>query len=180
MSTRKRIGPPLIWPSAMKWPSAPAARVMLCALEPEPPLLWVWPRCSTLRLPSTSMVARSLLDGDQRDAAGALPDLHRPRRAAVDRQDGRLGRRMCRPGKRRPPWPPRPRSSARSAIECRTMKPVAIFRHARSEGPAYFATYLERRAIPWKLFALDEGPRGAQGRAQVFRARLHGRADERQ
>ena len=37
------------------------------------------------------------------------------------------------------------------------MKPVAIFRHARSEGPAYFATYLERRTIPWKLFPLDEG-----------------------
>ncbi|MBI1943568.1 MAG: type 1 glutamine amidotransferase [Betaproteobacteria bacterium] len=37
------------------------------------------------------------------------------------------------------------------------MKPVAIFRHARSEGPAYFATYLERRAIPWQLIALDEG-----------------------
>lgn len=37
------------------------------------------------------------------------------------------------------------------------MKPVAIFRHARSEGPAYFATYLERREIPWKLIALDEG-----------------------
>jgi GMP synthase-like glutamine amidotransferase len=37
------------------------------------------------------------------------------------------------------------------------MKPVAIFRFARSEGPAYFATYLERKAIPWKLFALDEG-----------------------
>ncbi len=37
------------------------------------------------------------------------------------------------------------------------MKPVAIFRHARSEGPAYFAIYLERRAIPWKLFPLDEG-----------------------
>jgi GMP synthase-like glutamine amidotransferase len=37
------------------------------------------------------------------------------------------------------------------------MKPVAIFRHARSEGPAYFATYLERKAIPWKLIALDEG-----------------------
>jgi GMP synthase-like glutamine amidotransferase len=36
------------------------------------------------------------------------------------------------------------------------MKPVAIFRHARSEGPAYFATYLERKAIPWKLIALDE------------------------
>jgi GMP synthase-like glutamine amidotransferase len=37
------------------------------------------------------------------------------------------------------------------------MKPVAIFRHVRSEGPAYFATYLERRAIAWKLIALDEG-----------------------
>jgi GMP synthase-like glutamine amidotransferase len=37
------------------------------------------------------------------------------------------------------------------------MKPVAIFRHARSEGPAYFATYLQRRGIPWKLVALDEG-----------------------
>jgi GMP synthase-like glutamine amidotransferase len=37
------------------------------------------------------------------------------------------------------------------------MKPVAIFRHARSEGPAYFATYLEGRAIPWKVIALDEG-----------------------
>ena len=48
-------------------------------------------------------------------------------------------------------------SRARSAIEWSFMKPVAIFRHARSEGPAYFATYLERRTIPWKLFALDEG-----------------------
>ncbi len=37
------------------------------------------------------------------------------------------------------------------------MKPVAIFRHVRSEGPAYFATYLERRTIPWKLIPLDEG-----------------------
>jgi GMP synthase-like glutamine amidotransferase len=37
------------------------------------------------------------------------------------------------------------------------MKPVAIFRTSRSEGPGYFATYLERRSVPWKLFALDEG-----------------------
>jgi GMP synthase-like glutamine amidotransferase len=37
------------------------------------------------------------------------------------------------------------------------MKPVAIFRASPSEGPAYFATYLERRSIPWKLVALDEG-----------------------
>jgi GMP synthase-like glutamine amidotransferase len=37
------------------------------------------------------------------------------------------------------------------------MKPVAIFRAARSEGPGHFATYLERRDIPWKLVAMDEG-----------------------
>src|SRR5688572_30929660 len=43
------------------------------------------------------------------------------------------------------------------AIKCRSMKPVGIFRHARSEGPGYFATYLERRSIPWQLVALDEG-----------------------
>lgn len=37
------------------------------------------------------------------------------------------------------------------------MKPVAIFRHARSEGPAYFATVLERKSIAFTLIALDEG-----------------------
>jgi GMP synthase-like glutamine amidotransferase len=37
------------------------------------------------------------------------------------------------------------------------MKPVGIFRHARSEGPGYFATYLERRSINWQLVALDDG-----------------------
>jgi GMP synthase-like glutamine amidotransferase len=37
------------------------------------------------------------------------------------------------------------------------MKPVGIFRSARSEGPAYFASYLERRSIPWQLVPLDEG-----------------------
>ena len=34
---------------------------------------------------------------------------------------------------------------------------MAIFRSARSEGPAYFASYLERRGIAWQLIALDEG-----------------------
>jgi GMP synthase-like glutamine amidotransferase len=45
------------------------------------------------------------------------------------------------------------------------MKPVAIFRHAPTEGPGYFATVLERKAIPWKMIALDEGravPRDAR------------------
>ena len=37
------------------------------------------------------------------------------------------------------------------------MKPIAIFRHTRSEGPGYFASYLERRSLRWELIAIDEG-----------------------
>lgn len=46
------------------------------------------------------------------------------------------------------------------------MQPVAIFRHAPSEGPGYFASYLERKAIAWQLVPLDAGhavPRSARG-----------------
>lgn len=42
---------------------------------------------------------------------------------------------------------------------------MVIFRHAPSEGPGYFASYLERKAIPWTLVALDEArpvPRSAR------------------
>jgi len=39
------------------------------------------------------------------------------------------------------------------------MKPVAIFRASPTEGPGYFATYLERRSIAWQLVALDTGER---------------------
>lgn len=37
------------------------------------------------------------------------------------------------------------------------MKPVAIFRHARTEGPGYFATYLDDHGIPWRLVKVDAG-----------------------
>jgi len=37
------------------------------------------------------------------------------------------------------------------------MKPVVVLRAARSEGPAYFASYLERRSMTWQLVAIDEG-----------------------
>ncbi len=37
------------------------------------------------------------------------------------------------------------------------MKPVAIFRHSPTEGPGYFATYLEAHGIPWRLIAIDAG-----------------------
>jgi GMP synthase-like glutamine amidotransferase len=36
------------------------------------------------------------------------------------------------------------------------MKPVAIFRHFRTEGPGYFATFLDRHSIPWRLIRIDE------------------------
>lgn len=37
------------------------------------------------------------------------------------------------------------------------MLPVAIFRHSPTEGPGYFAIFLEQHGIPWRLVALDAG-----------------------
>ena len=37
------------------------------------------------------------------------------------------------------------------------MKPVLIFRHARTEGPGHFATFLDANRRPWRLVKLDEG-----------------------
>ncbi|OGS80566.1 MAG: glutamine amidotransferase [Gallionellales bacterium GWA2_59_43] len=37
------------------------------------------------------------------------------------------------------------------------MKPVAIFRHAPTEGPGYLAEFLDARRIPWQLIAIDAG-----------------------
>jgi GMP synthase-like glutamine amidotransferase len=37
------------------------------------------------------------------------------------------------------------------------MKPVGIFRHSITEGPGYFATFLDSRRIPWQLVKIDEG-----------------------
>jgi GMP synthase-like glutamine amidotransferase len=37
------------------------------------------------------------------------------------------------------------------------MDPVLVFRHSPTEGPGYFATFLERHGIPWKLVRIDAG-----------------------
>ena len=37
------------------------------------------------------------------------------------------------------------------------MKPIAVFRHSPTEGPAYFATYLEQRKISYHVIKLDAG-----------------------
>jgi GMP synthase-like glutamine amidotransferase len=37
------------------------------------------------------------------------------------------------------------------------MQPITIFRFSRTEGPGYFATFLDRQRLPWKVVALDAG-----------------------
>ena len=37
------------------------------------------------------------------------------------------------------------------------VKPVAIFRHSPTEGPGYFATFLDRAGVPWQLIKVDAG-----------------------
>jgi len=37
------------------------------------------------------------------------------------------------------------------------VKPLAIFRHAATEGPGYFATYLDRNGVTWQVIRIDEG-----------------------
>ena len=37
------------------------------------------------------------------------------------------------------------------------MKPVAVFRFSRTEGPGHFATFLEANRMPWTLVKLDQG-----------------------
>jgi GMP synthase-like glutamine amidotransferase len=37
------------------------------------------------------------------------------------------------------------------------MKPIAIFRHTPTEGPAYFATVLERKRLPYRVIGIDVG-----------------------
>lgn len=37
------------------------------------------------------------------------------------------------------------------------MKPIAIFRHAATEGPGYLGLFLDHQAIPWRLIRVDEG-----------------------
>jgi GMP synthase-like glutamine amidotransferase len=37
------------------------------------------------------------------------------------------------------------------------MKPVAIFRHSSTEGPGYFASFLDSRRIPWMIVKVDAG-----------------------
>ena len=37
------------------------------------------------------------------------------------------------------------------------MRPIAIFRFSPTEGPAYFADWLDAASLPWRLVAIDAG-----------------------
>jgi len=37
------------------------------------------------------------------------------------------------------------------------MRPIAVFRFSPTEGPAHFAEWLDARALPWRLIAVDQG-----------------------
>src|SRR3954463_7286587 len=50
----------------------------------------------------------------------------------------------------------RPQANHRRSAIILGMEPVVVIRTARSEGPAYFASYLERRSIAWDLLPIDE------------------------
>lgn len=37
------------------------------------------------------------------------------------------------------------------------MKPIAIFRHARTEGPGFLAEFFDRNGLTWQLIRIDQG-----------------------
>ena len=50
-------------------------------------------------------------------------------------------------------------ASAMASVMCSPipMRPVAVLRFSPTEGPAYFAEWLDRRRIPWNVVPLDAG-----------------------
>src|SRR5437764_13912668 len=54
-------------------------------------------------------------------------------------------------------WPRPRRRRAHSSGGGSALKPVAIFRYARTEGPGHFATFLAEHGLEFTLVRLDEG-----------------------
>ena len=52
------------------------------------------------------------------------------------------------------------------------MKPVAIFKHAATEGPGYFATYLDRNRVPWQVIDIGAGEPDPLIRMRTVASRL--------
>src|SRR5690242_13871566 len=50
-----------------------------------------------------------------------------------------------------------PKALAEALPHFASMRPIAIFRFSKTEGPAHFAEWLDRASLPWTLIAVDEG-----------------------
>src|SRR3972149_2220461 len=120
------------------------------------------PRWSTRRLPSISRVARSFSTDTTKMPRQVWPTLMvlgSPPSTATTAALSPMTPISATSAAAAGP----PASSSKSAIIRRPnsvnrgMKPVAIVRVARSEGPGYFDTYLQRRSIAATLIALDAG-----------------------
>ena len=53
--------------------------------------------------------------------------------------------------------PKYPSQTPAPPLSIELMKPIAIFRHAATEGPGYLAEFLDEREIPWQIIAIDAG-----------------------
>ena len=101
--------------------------------------------------------------GDQRDAADRrLARGQDSRRAAVDHHDRlAVGKQPDNAHVGRPcgdrQQKNQNRYNAHQQRIDRNVKPVAIFRHSPTEGPGYFATFLDAHRIPWRLIKVDAG-----------------------
>ena len=204
VSTRNCTIAPLMLPVVMKWPRASATRVTLLeAVKVERALeSWLVPSVRLRRLPLISNSADSGVALISLMPLGALSPSRSTRGLRppptvttalplrqTDDIDLVLGACAAQPpgaGERSSRAASRidlklaPVSIVCSLSALRSMKPVAIFRHFVTEGPGYFATYLDRAGLPWKLIKLDEGEAVPPSADVVQRARVHGRAHERQ
>src|SRR5262249_5768795 len=99
---------------------------------------------------------------DQRDTIdGRLPDGQHAWLAAVDLHYGFVGKKADHadvggPRRGRDQENQR-RYNAHHRMIVPHVKPVAIFRHSPTEGPGYFATFLDAHRIPWRLVRVDSG-----------------------
>src|SRR5687767_8430164 len=155
VSTRKRTGFPFTKPSPAKWPPGPAGSTACARSAAGAALRKCWPCCRTRLRPSSSIVARAFSTESTVmpfqlwptfTVFGSTPSTARTAALSPITPTSATSAAAAKPQARK-------RTSAIIA----GMKPVAIFRTARSEGPGYFASYLERRGIAWQLVALDEG-----------------------
>src|SRR3990172_800464 len=164
VSTRNRTLPPFTWPTVQNIP--PASALMVTELPvPAARETYGWPSRSVRRCPSTSNVAVSRSTATSSTPSGErcptlsvrgwLPLIDTtallPNRPTTLRSVAAAGPASARAS------PSTAIQSARFMGKARAMKPIAIFRQSSTEGPGYFAAYLDAQRIPWRVVRVDQG-----------------------